>query len=1019
MNLDMGLKKWQGVEIFCREKGETAGYLEEGKIASYDFPYTMDLRAYDGIEVVVGAANRSDLWLDVVLEPLGSGRPEFIRQTRASICIPRSGGGVRIPFSAFDHSVLVSAHMKYISRVKLLLRKDEEKTAFWSSPARLQIESPGFYMADSFRAKALWASRAGDAGETLTWQVRLENDSEEEILLAASEIRQGRESFSLNFEKKILLKAQEVRNVNISAVLPDKIAPGGFEMRQMQWNPCGMNLPGQSVKLYAGRKGVHPFLLHRGDGWAHLKKLVREDVLLAQRFKEEYEEKALAFAVPKPAADESFVFISETQDDFLKTAVAWKVTEKKEYLEKLLFYFKGFLDKECGYLSTRYPYFQFIRSKKEWEKGIAGDSSGKDGSCPFAVHRACSAGWVQEAEFMTKLAFVYDLFYEREEFTPWMHREMELCMRSYMEFTDWRLSDGDGNNFQLAEACASLYFACLLSDYPLIGRFLSGKNGIYDLIGAVFSDDGSYFEGATNYVRLAAEILLHCANSCENYGLNLKDVLVPASFDDHILHAPWAKRQEWAKDHKPFLGMSFERFEPNQRPVRRLKDFTDQLTTLLTPEGILFSVNDSNEQSLIPIMDLAYFLYLDPAYCVFSDEEQAGDFLFGKHMADWKKQNRKERQGNGKDSVLVRGGGFAILREKTGEDCICQAVMKYGQHGGYHGHYDRLSLVSFLRDNQTFHNQEFAWFGYDSFLFKMWVQASIAHNMVVVDRKMQEPTPCECIYFAKEEHFSAVCAQTLCRWSDPPYGGQTPYPIQFPEEKCRKEGRYILVPPIPREQGEIGEYTEPVFMRRLCVLAKGILFVWDYLKAEELHDFDCLYHPFGSVEISGMRYRESEERFDDDPFGAAQFVTCCHWFDTEGTVSLSFSNKQKRVNTNDRIDFVENSHLFGIYPLKGEAMVGKYPFKTDDFQNVWKHNAVDLLKDPCKKTVSFHQKGTCARFVTALEIGQKESSIRHIQSEAYGSIIIYKKDGSVGRLTVKGMDEWEQKQVEVIYQTGR
>lgn len=73
MNLDMGLKKWQGVEIFCREKGETAGYLEEGKIASYDFPYTMDLRAYDGIEVVVGAANRS------VLSPISRNNTAYWR----------------------------------------------------------------------------------------------------------------------------------------------------------------------------------------------------------------------------------------------------------------------------------------------------------------------------------------------------------------------------------------------------------------------------------------------------------------------------------------------------------------------------------------------------------------------------------------------------------------------------------------------------------------------------------------------------------------------------------------------------------------------------------------------------------------------------------------------------------------------------------------------------------------------------------------------------------------------------
>lgn len=1018
MNLNMELEKWQGMEIFYRETGEKAGCLKEGETAVYDFPHTADLRSFDGIEVPINTVEGSGLWLDAVLEPLLSGRPEFIRQTVASMCVPESGGVLRIPFSAFDHSVLVSAHMKYISRIKLFLLKDGKEIEAQSKPACLWIENPGLYRIDSFRARAFKASMAGNAGEMLTWQVRLENDSKEEILLAASEIRHGRESFPLNFEKKILLKAGEVRNVDISAVLPDKIAPGGFEMRQIQWNPCGINLPGQSVKLYAGRKGAHPFLLHREDGWNHLKKLVGEDILLARQFKKEYEEEALAFVAPKPAADESFVFISETQDDFLKTAIAWKITDKKEYLEKLLTYFNGFLDKECGYLSTRYPYFQFIRSQKEWEKGMADGDSGNGGSCPFAVHRACSAGWVQEAEFMTKLAFVYDLLYEREEFTSPMHREMELCMRSYMEFTDWRLLDGDGNNFQLAEACASLYFACLLSDYPLIRRFLSGKNGIYELMGAVFSDDGSYFEGATNYVRLAAEILLHCANACENYGLNLKDMLVPASYDNDILHAPWARRQEWSDDHKPFLGMSFERFEPNQKPVRRLKDFTDQLTTLLTPEGILFSVNDSNEQSLIPIMDLAYFLYLDPAYCVFSDEEQAGDFLFGKHMADWKMQKRKEKQGNGKDSVLVRGGGFAILREKTGEDHICQAVMKYGQHGGYHGHYDRLSLVSFLWNNQTFHNQEFAWFGYDSFLFKMWVQASIAHNMVVVDRKMQEPTSCECIYFAKEERFSAACAQTVCRWSDPPYGGQTPYPIQFPEEKCRKEGRYILVPPVPREQGEIGEYTEPVFMRRLCVLADGVLFVWDYLKAEEPHDFDCLYHPFGSVEISGMKYRESTKRFDSDPFGAAQFVTCCHWFDTEGTVSLSFFNKQKRVNPNDRIDFVERSQLYGIYPSEGKIMIGKYPQRADNFQDIWECPVSEFLKNPCKKTVAFHQEGISARFVTALEIGRGESGIQDIQSEAYGSITIYKKDGSVGRLTVKGMDEWERKQVKVIYQGG-
>ena len=86
-----------------------------------------------------------------------------------------------------------------------------------------------------------------------------------------------------------------------------------------------------------------------------------------------------------------------------------------------------------------------------------------------------------------------------------------------------------------------------------------------------------------------------------------------------------------------------------------------------------------------------------------------------------------------------------------------QAVLKFGSHGGYHGHYDRLSLLSFLKGGKTFHNNEYAWFGYDSFLFKMWVQTSVAHNMTVVDGRMQKPSPCECVYFAANEKVRVFC----------------------------------------------------------------------------------------------------------------------------------------------------------------------------------------------------------------------------------------------------------------------
>lgn len=994
--MELNLEKWSGMEPEGTEE-ENGMVLREGKPAVYDFPCTADLRFFDGIAVRTKAVGREDLRLDVILRPLGAGRPEFIMQAEASVCLSGAGGIHRLPFAAFDHSTLVSAHMKYISSIELLLQREGERGA--EPPAALPIGGAELFCGKSFRVKARCASAAADAGEAVSWTVILENRTGKELLLSAAEKRHGRESFPLSYERKLTLAADEVRETTVYAVIPESLAAGGCEERTLLWLPCGADVPAQEVTLYAARRMEHPFLLHTGEGWGYLAERISEDEALAGQLKEEYLEEAERFCVPEPSEDESFVFVSSIQDSFLKTAVAWKLTGRRNLLDKLIAFLRGFLDERHGYLNTRYIYFQFIESRQELKKGCA-DGASK----PFAVRRACSAGWVQEAEFMTKLAFVCDLLWDREEFTPDMRGRMEQCMRSYMEFEDWRLTDGDGNNFQLAEAAASLYFACLLQDRVMEERFLSGTNGLYELIGSVFSDEGGYFEGATNYVRLAAEILLYAANACENCGLNLKDVIVPASCDRLILHAPWARKEEWAEDGKPFLGMSFARFESVKKPVRRLKDFIDHLTQLLTPEGILFSVNDSNEQSLIPIMDLACYLYGDPACCRFCDPEQRGDLLFGRHMAGWQKRGRKA-------GLSFAGKDFVILREK--KESFTQAVMKVGQHGGYHGHYDRLSLVSLIRDNQTFHNQEFAWFGYDSFLFKMWVQASAAHNMVVVDRRMQEPSPCEVVHFEENEDFCAVCAQTVCRWSDPPYGGQTPYPLRFPEEKCEAEGRYILKPEKPRAQGAIGEYSEPILQRRLLILMEGCCYIWDYLRAEHEHEFDCLYHPFGSTETENMIYTGNAERFDTDPFGAGQFVTDCHWYETHGTARLVFRNHQKRVNPNDRIDFTEYTQLFCSYPPEGCVMTGRYPDRSDTFRTVRISGERDFLKSPCKKTVAFHQKGTEARFVTAIETGAKEGSIRGMASSGYEILTVQKKDGTRLEITVQGMDDSSRGQITV------
>lgn len=143
----------------------------------------------------------------------------------------------------------------------------------------------------------------------------------------------------------------------------------------------------------------------------------------------------------------------------------------------------------------------------------------------------------------------------------------------------------------------------------MVERFLYGYNGVVDLISSVFLDDGMYFEEASGYVQLAGELFFDIANAAENFGISIKEIKVPASFDRKILHAPWAMRECWAEDQKPFLGMSFTRFEKFTSATRDLKEFFDCTARLLTEDGILFSINDSNEQDFTKLYQKAYYLY--------------------------------------------------------------------------------------------------------------------------------------------------------------------------------------------------------------------------------------------------------------------------------------------------------------------------------------------------------------------------------------------------------------------------
>lgn len=991
MRLDLTLENWIiiGEETRCLNR-----FLSFGESICYDFPNTMDCREYEAIAFDIFLPAKCEAEFNIILHPLKIARPEFFSKTEARICVHGEGKShVEVAFRQFDYQKMVGAFLKYISSIEVCCTAKEGLTGSCKGITLLNICMKKI---GNFHISSEILSQAGDCDKPVPYEITLENDTQKEMHVGLAQEKYARETMILDYPDKIILPPQGKKTVIVKVMMTELVPPGGYEKAILRAVPNGNSAKSRTITLVTSRKRQHPFLIHKEEGWQKVRDKIKRSKEAQAIFENSYCKTAEEWEVPVPGSSNTYVYPAYSQNALGDTAIAWKLSGKEAYAKKCAEYLKGMVDGTYGYMTTNYSYFQFVESEKEYDKG------------DHKVRRACSAGWVQEAEFFIGLTSVYDLLYDSGYLDDEIHRGMEQIYRNYMEFAGWRLTDGDGNNFQLAEMTAGLFCAYILQDYHWIDRFINGENGFCDLLSSVLYDDGVYFEEASGYMRLAAELLFTAANGSQNFGINLKDMQVPACYDRYILHSPWAMRETWSEDGKPFLGMGFQRYQPVANPVRSIKQYYDALLLLINHKGILMSMNDGNELYLYEIFEQAYDMYRDERYGAVIMQAPHRSLIYGVQ----KLPDTGYQLGSG--SLLLPAAGFGILRgeESWKENTYkSQAVLKFGPHGGYHGHFDRLSLLSFIKEDCTFHNMEYTWYGYTSFLFKMWVQTSVAHNMVTADLRMQEPASCEPVLYYSGKGYQAVCAQTVSRWCDPPYGGQTPYPIQFPGEKCGKEGKYVLNPGAVRRQGETGEYSEPVFQRRLLILTEGYCIIWDYEKSDKEHDFDCLYHPKGVVGMNNGNLSETTERLNIDPFGAGQFVTNCYWYHADGTAHLHFDNSEDNHDRQGILKAPAYCDIYRVFPREGQVIIGKFPAKEDSFTAEDIQSGINHMSSCTKKTVSFRVRGMEARFVTVLEMGETAGKIKRIDGAFYNQITVEHKDGRVRQFTVTGMDQADRKQV--------
>ena len=260
----------------------------------------------------------------------------------------------------------------------------------------------------------------------------------------------------------------------------------------------------------------------------------------------------------------------------------------------------------------------------------------------------------------------------------------------------------------------------LLGDEQLIKEAIDNpEQGYWTQMRKGVSPDGVWWEGAWGYHFYTLSALWHLTEAARNCGINLYGVELRRMFD------------------APFKFMM---------PNWRLPAFNDSTeVALLTEIGFArFGVTQ-------PIYELAYARYRKPIYAeLLARGERRSDFALWFGVGELPKPKPLKWR-----SANYPASGYAILAKGDGEQAtwIC---LKYGPHGGWHGHPDKLNFVLYARGQVLAIDPGMARYGVP--IHGGWYRTTLAHNTLVVDEANQRPAEGKCLVFGSERGVDFVVA---------------------------------------------------------------------------------------------------------------------------------------------------------------------------------------------------------------------------------------------------------------------
>lgn len=761
-----------------------------------------------------------------------------------------------VTFSVFDSPKASQSTMRKIKSIAIRLGG--------KSAGNVKLLSARLLDGNSVKVDAERFSKSGESGETIVYPMSVTNCETESQTVHLSIQKYGWEAFPVEVNPaRLQLAPGETRQVEVSVLIPPGIPAGGREKQTLRILPSANPSAAQTVTFTTLRTMPRPLTIHTAEGW----KAVREKAAKydwAKERKERYIRDAEQWIVPaRPAymlSEDGIPCICATTQEhgLMNAAIAWQLTGNREYARKAKQFLLMISDYKTGFPLTR---------------------------------KASNQASVQEGHFFQHLAQAYDLILDAGVLTEDECKQIEHTFRLYIDLF-LRYKSPGGANWAVSQLTGVFFCALAMQDFNLVDEVLYAPSCLIDKFRTYTMPDGWWYECTVSYNLWVASEYIQIGLALEPFGYSLLTEKFPV---DYNLTPEYDKMgtNERADQRNLHHGHSFRIRGPIHQPYVTIKMMSDALVPFLDYRGWIFGINDATEREVGgDSFEMAYYAFRDPRYAAFIRKApKRNDLIYG--VPELPETIPNEVRGAYADNA-----GALMLRstQKEPREKI-QAVLKYGTHGGYHGHFDRTAMLSLMRYGRSFYNPEMVWYSYAPYMYNFYVQTSISKNMVTVDLKQQEADESKRSLFHTGDLFQAGCVEGTAAWSYPAYGGlrsSMKGPRSF-EEKTEWEARYFPTPKKHPDFGVLTGFTEPIFQRRLMVVTDDYVALADYDKSttDEQHRFDLLFQVKGLLGIAAdtKEYICHKAQLDTDSLSAAPLVTDVNHYSVTGTLKASFLTK--------------------------------------------------------------------------------------------------------------------------------